>query len=226
MMRMLHTIAQQSDSVCEVVNTERTPQQRALHAAQERTRRARDPEKFYAAKRKWRAANIERIREVDNVARRIYAQQNPDKIKAWKAAEYQRLKTRGVKRKYSPEASARAVQRAMAWKRRNPVAVKTINARWKRENSHLVVESSARRRALILKADALNCANRVAVIKASHECHWCGCDITGRATVDHVIPLTRGGAHEPDNLVPACLSCNCSKGNKLVSEWQQLKEAA
>ena len=40
--------------------------------------------------------------------------------------------------------------------------------------------------------------------------------------VDHVIPLSRGGAGWPSNLVPSCASCNCSKGNKNVWEW--LKE--
>jgi len=30
-------------------------------------------------------------------------------------------------------------------------------------------------------------------------------------TIDHVIPLARGGSHWPANLRPACRSCNCSK---------------
>lgn len=33
---------------------------------------------------------------------------------------------------------------------------------------------------------------------------------------DHVIPLSKGGPHHPDNVVPACKSCNSSKNNK---EW-------
>jgi RHS repeat-associated protein len=37
---------------------------------------------------------------------------------------------------------------------------------------------------------------------------------------DHVVPYSRGGATEIDNLVPACGSCNPSKGNKeLGTEW-------
>lgn len=38
-------------------------------------------------------------------------------------------------------------------------------------------------------------------------------------TIDHVIPLTRGGDNMKSNLVPACRSCNSSKGQKLLSEW-------
>lgn len=48
-------------------------------------------------------------------------------------------------------------------------------------------------------------------------CFYCG----GSAdTIDHVIPLSRGGQDPIDNLVPACRSCNSSKGQKLVAEWR------
>jgi 5-methylcytosine-specific restriction endonuclease McrA len=38
-------------------------------------------------------------------------------------------------------------------------------------------------------------------------------------TVDHVIPLSRGGTNFEGNLVPACRRCNSSKGTKLLIEW-------
>ena len=38
-------------------------------------------------------------------------------------------------------------------------------------------------------------------------------------TVDHLIPRSRGGSHDPDNLVPACSACNCEKGDMLLLEW-------
>lgn len=36
---------------------------------------------------------------------------------------------------------------------------------------------------------------------------------------DHVVPLSKGGQHTADNIVPACKSCNCAKGNRLLSEY-------
>lgn len=33
-------------------------------------------------------------------------------------------------------------------------------------------------------------------------------------TPDHIIPLSRGGHHTADNIVPACVSCNLGKGNR------------
>jgi 5-methylcytosine-specific restriction endonuclease McrA len=40
------------------------------------------------------------------------------------------------------------------------------------------------------------------------KCWMCG---DPADTIDHVIPLSRGGSNWPANLRPACKSCNCSK---------------
>lgn len=43
-----------------------------------------------------------------------------------------------------------------------------------------------------------------------------------RRTVDHVMPLSRGGSNELNNLVLACRSCNCRKGTLTVDEWRPI----
>jgi 5-methylcytosine-specific restriction endonuclease McrA len=40
-------------------------------------------------------------------------------------------------------------------------------------------------------------------------------------TIDHVVPICRGGRDEPSNVVPACKPCNSSKNDRLLSEWKQ-----
>ncbi|MFF0822395.1 HNH endonuclease [Micromonospora haikouensis] len=42
-------------------------------------------------------------------------------------------------------------------------------------------------------------------------------------TIDHLVPLNRGGRHAEGNLVPACRSCNSSKGDKFLIEWLRWK---
>ena len=42
------------------------------------------------------------------------------------------------------------------------------------------------------------------------DCTHCGA--VGPSHIDHVIPLSRGGAHSLGNLMPLCKSCNSSKG--------------
>ena len=54
-------------------------------------------------------------------------------------------------------------------------------------------------------------------IAQSRVCAFC----SGLATtVDHVIPLFRGGSNFEGNLVPACRPCNISKGRWLLVEWR------
>lgn len=35
-------------------------------------------------------------------------------------------------------------------------------------------------------------------------------------TVDHIIPIAKGGTDEPENLLTACKRCNYSKQDKVV----------
>jgi 5-methylcytosine-specific restriction endonuclease McrA len=43
------------------------------------------------------------------------------------------------------------------------------------------------------------------------------CNRTDRKlTQDHVIPISKGGHHTKENVVPACLSCNSRKWNKII----------
>jgi len=42
--------------------------------------------------------------------------------------------------------------------------------------------------------------------------------IVKRSSIDHFIPVSRGGASWVGNVVPACLSCQAAKGNLLPKE--------
>ena len=49
----------------------------------------------------------------------------------------------------------------------------------------------------------------------AYTCNYCG---GPAATVDHVIPASRGGTHDMANLVAACAGCNFAKGNRVKEE--------
>lgn len=52
-------------------------------------------------------------------------------------------------------------------------------------------------------------------------CHYCG----GKAgELDHVIPISRGGVHCLENVVPACRSCNARKGARTPEEWDAARD--
>ena len=51
--------------------------------------------------------------------------------------------------------------------------------------------------------------------KLDYKCQICG--TRDRITIDHIIPLTKGGTNHIDNIQPLCHSCNSSKGNKIIT---------
>ncbi len=54
------------------------------------------------------------------------------------------------------------------------------------------------------------------------ECYYCGCHFPpDELTMDHVVPLIRGGKSTKNNLVPACKECNNAKKHKLPLEWAE-----
>lgn len=58
--------------------------------------------------------------------------------------------------------------------------------------------------------------------RQSGECSYCG--RVANLTVDHIIPIARGGSHSPGNLILACGPCNRSKGARTVMEWRVWKQ--
>jgi len=49
------------------------------------------------------------------------------------------------------------------------------------------------------------------------KCAYCG-TTSGRLTLDHVVPRSRGGESVWENVVTACAPCNHRKGNRLLEE--------
>jgi 5-methylcytosine-specific restriction endonuclease McrA len=57
---------------------------------------------------------------------------------------------------------------------------------------------------------------------ASGLCHYCGgLFVPAELTLDHVVPLVRGGRSSKGNCVAACKDCNTRKRDMLPTEWQE-----
>ncbi len=48
-------------------------------------------------------------------------------------------------------------------------------------------------------------------------CAYCGSD--DRMEIEHVLPISKGGAHDISNIVPACQKCNSSKRVNQMEDW-------
>lgn len=51
----------------------------------------------------------------------------------------------------------------------------------------------------------------------NHRCAYCGDEV--KLTKDHYIPVVLGGIFTKDNIIPACITCNKSKQQKIFDEW-------
>jgi 5-methylcytosine-specific restriction protein A len=63
-------------------------------------------------------------------------------------------------------------------------------------------------------------AYRDKLFKKHKRCYYCLC-LINEPTLDHRIPLSRGGADEKNNLVLCCDVCNNKKGNMTEREFRQ-----
>lgn len=61
------------------------------------------------------------------------------------------------------------------------------------------------------------------IIKAIYgsRCAYCGRKVK-RLTKDHIVPLSKGGTHTVNNIVPACKSCNLRKYVGIPGDYQPI----
>lgn len=77
--------------------------------------------------------------------------------------------------------------------------------RWQREQAAPGIPYQERRKLLRLW------------VSRRRQCAYCSALAT---TIDHVVPLVRGGTNHEGNLVPCCKWCNSSKGGLTLVEWR------
>lgn len=60
--------------------------------------------------------------------------------------------------------------------------------------------------------------------KQKFKCYYCQERITFKTgTVDHLLPVSRGGRHSKTNMVACCAPCNRSKGAMTEREFRDAK---
>lgn len=117
----------------------------------------------------------------------------------------------------------RAAQRSHYIRNKEMVLAKA--AEWRRSNPEKRAGYAAKRRStrygLTTPKEAREAVMRIKALKAMlfATCAYCKKEFSARELqIDHIFPLSKGGRHVAENLVLACVSCNCSKGSKIVGE--------
>lgn len=140
--------------------------------------------------------------------------------KAYRAESYRKNRTEelaGMRRWHGQNRAAK-VAYSEAWRAANPdyfrdyLAARPDKAR---------LEVNRRRARLALNGVYVVSDRDLDRLFRRHRYRCAYCDRSGPLQMDHVVPIARGGPHGIGNLLPACGTCNKSKGPRLLTEWKQ-----
>lgn len=110
-----------------------------------------------------------------------------------------------------------------AWNAANRDRCDAATRRWRDRNPHLVIAQRHRHRVLKRHATGAKYATGAKIMARIDYygglCFYCPAPAD---TIDHRIPLCRGGTALPANLVPACRSCNSRKRHRTQTEYLAL----
>jgi 5-methylcytosine-specific restriction endonuclease McrA len=203
-------------------------QRRALYAARiheerakDRARYAANPERKTAQVRVSEARNPERVRKT----KKAWSDKNKETMRRshrrWAKANPEKARARG--RRYYGKHTEQEKARAKAYRKGNPERTRDAMNAYRVANPERcrAIQRAAchRRRVKLLGScsPGVNPAAWAALVEQFGGCcAYCGKPGTA---VDHVVPISKGGRDEIANVLPACKSCNSSKGNRDLSTW-------
>ena len=108
--------------------------------------------------------------------------------------------------------------KAKEYRENNKEKVAAALRKWNREHPEYDLNRRHKRRAQLQGNGVFHVLDKEIKRLYSGNCIHCGS--SERITMDHLIPVSRGGRHSIGNIVPMCQKCNFSKHSKLYAEWR------
>lgn len=180
-------------------------------AEQTRNYRMRHPDYASSYGKEYRAKNPDKVKENN----RKFRESNPDYAKNYHQ-KYRDLENLRGRQAYWANPAKQSLRKKLD-RQKNPERYKERNKRYAANNQDKLNEKSQRRRAYKLNAKRFALTKKEIWRLYNSKCFYCE---SPSETMDHVMPLSRGGDHGIGNLVPCCGSCNYSKAGRTVMEWR------
>lgn len=181
----------------------------------------------------------ERLRDIE------YYKKNKDAIREAKRRSYKKHRLTNIARsrknylgsresrleyqkRYYEENRSAILDKRSGYRKDNRDSIRTYNKQWreknpeyhssyKKKNREKENEYYHRRRTRQLLQGDFTILEKETRRLYSSGC--IACDSHEDISIDHIIPISRGGRHSVGNLQPMCISCNSSKGTQLMVEW-------
>lgn len=201
--RRLHRSPTGRDSVCHECNRRIAREWRLANLERERERQ-----------REWRSKpeNQERMRETARSRYHADPERAREQNRRWvadnlekrreivrRSDERNRDKRRAYNRWYAAQRKEQTRERQREWKAANPEWVRSQNA------ARRVACAQTRDYTLTLSFDP---------------CCYCGAPTD---EIDHIDPISRGGANQWENLTASCKACNRAKSNRALLAWMAIR---
>jgi len=179
---------------------------------------AENREKFLASAKKWRKENRERYR----LGRRKISKNRRARLSEEKKKELNQRGWKNRKQRLDADIEFREKKRAYLSKyyqenkgkykkpkhsEVSPEKLKILRERGRRQTQ----KRTAQKRNLV--SDLTQEQWETILKMYDYRCAYCGTN-EKKLTQDHVIPVAKGGGYTMGNIVPACTSCNPSKGDR------------
>jgi len=139
---------------------------------------------------------------------RIWEKNNPEKVKENSRILYHRDLEKSRKNRQI---------RVKKWVEKYPEKMVAAQKAYRLKNPEAKRISEQKRRANKLGNGVFKISQKEILNIIRSSCVACGS--YDKITMDHIIPLSRGGRHSIGNLQPLCFSCNASKSNRFMTEW-------
>lgn len=158
-----------------------------------------------------------RCRECHNAEKAAYKAKNRETVKA-KDAEYREAKReelRQTQKEWRAANAERAKEIQRTSRAKHADRLKRYNSAYQKANAPLYRAAWNRRRTLLQTNGGAYTAQQWEDLKAAQDNRCLGCGIQEpqiTLTVDHIIPVSRGGGSEIGNIQGLCQPCNSSKG--------------
>ncbi len=157
-------------------------------------------------------------RIIYNAKKREYYQTHKEQHKSYIDPEKAKEAFRRYYRNHPDKVNARVKK----WRENNPDKVRARAKRWKEDNPEKEKLSRKQRKYRNRNAEGRFTLKEwnVKLEEYNYRCAYCGCELNSETiTVDHKVPLSRGGANYIWNVVPACKTCNSKKYNKSHNKY-------
>ena len=137
-------------------------------------------------------------------------------LKKWRKNNIEKNREAGRRQYANNPQHHQAVKNA--WREANVEKIKSIQRKFALNNPEKMAEKQQIRKVKMRSNGVYKVSKKELIKLYSSPCIACG--TTERVTIDHIIPIARGGIHGIGNLQPMCLKCNASKNDRTMSEWK------